>query len=265
MKWFRRRKVNRRTSPEEPVTMPWPRIAAWSAALVLLVGGAVIVAAQLRAMDWEHFRTLEVTGELERVTPAEVRTALAPYIAQGFAAIDLDAARGAVEELPWVASAALRRQWPGVLAVALREERAVATWFGTSLMNADGDVFVDGAAGFTGVLPDIGGPSGTQDVMVARLTELQQATRASELELRRLLRTERRAERLWLASGGEYIEVRLGRRNVDARLDRFLSAAWPALKARAGQIAYVDMRYTNGFAVGWKTAEQSSATRRERS
>lgn len=253
MKWFRRKKENRRVTTEEPERQSWTRAGTWVITLALLIGGATIATTHLRAVDWERFRTLEITGELDRVAPADIRNALQPYIAQGFAGIDMRAAREAVEELPWIATATLRRQWPGTLAVDLREERPVATWFGTALLNAHGDVFIDGAAGFSGVLPDIGGPAGTQDDMVQRLGELRSRVQDGGLELRRLLRTERRAERFWLANGDAgTIEVRLGRRDVDARLERFVAVAWPALSARAAEIAYVDMRYTNGFAVGWK-------------
>lgn len=251
MRWLRK-KSNRRVGQAEPRQWRRPLAIALSAALVVIALGTA--GAYLRDIEWERFRALEVTGELEQVTVQEVQAVLQPYIAQGFASIDMSAARRSVEDLEWVASASLRRQWPGTLAVSLREERPVATWFGTALMNADGEVFVDGAAGFSGVLPDVGGPAGAQRTMVERLAEIRSRIQASGLDLRRLLRTERRAERFWVADGqGGDIEVRLGRRDVEARLDRFLSAAWPALQARAGQIAYVDMRYTNGFSVGWRT------------
>ena len=53
-------------------------------------------------------------------------------------------------------------------------------------------------------------------------------------------------------SGG--VSVRLGRQDVLQRLDRFLTAASPLIATRAGEMAYVDMRYSNGFAVGWTNA-----------
>jgi cell division protein FtsQ len=46
--------------------------------------------------------------------------------------------------------------------------------------------------------------------------------------------------------------VRLGRQQMDRRFDRFMVAAAKLVSQRATDIAYVDMRYSNGFAVGWK-------------
>lgn len=264
MKWLHRKKTNRRITDEKPA-FRWGRAAAYAVTILALAGMAWGVSFYLREIEWERFQALEITGEMDRVSAAEVRAVLQPYIASGFARIDMRAAQESLEALPWVAKARVRRQWPGTLLVELREEQPVATWFGTSLMNADGRVFVDGAAGFAS-LPDIGGPAGTQDAMLERLRQLAGETRARGLELRRLLRTERRAERFWLAVGeaGGTIEVRLGRRDVDERLRRFLDAAWPALRERRREIEYVDMRYMNGFAVGWKAMNQSGDATREK-
>lgn len=249
MKWLRRKKPNRLRGEEAPRHRG--RLLVAGGVLALGAIATVHVAGYLERVEWERFSTLEITGELRHVTAADVRRALAPHIERGFAAIDMRAARESVAALPWVADAAVRRRWPGALVVELREERPVATWFGTSLMNARGEVFVDGAAGYSGVLPDVGGPRGTQRDMVERLGQVREQAGAVGLDLRRLVRTDRRAERFWLDNG---VEVRLGRHDVNVRLERFLQTAWPALRTRSEEIAYIDMRYTNGFAVGWKTA-----------
>lgn len=254
MKWFRRKKTNRKVNAQEAPPARWPRILLISFGVALVFATGTGISLYLRSLQWEQFQALEISGELERVSAEEVHEVLKPFVAEGFAGINIRGAQQSLEELAWVADARVRRQWPGTLVVELREEQPVATWYGMSLMNAEGHVFVDGAAGYSGVLPDISGPVGTQREMISRLNEVRSAAINEGLNLRRLLRTERRAERLWLDNG---IEVRLGRRDVDARLQRFLDVAWPALQTRVEQIAYVDMRYTNGFAVGWKAASES--------
>ena len=54
-----------------------------------------------------------------------------------------------------------------------------------------------------------------------------------------------------LANG---VTVRLGRRQVDERFEKFMNAALKVVTQRGEDIAYVDMRYTNGFAIGWRGA-----------
>ena len=60
---------------------------------------------------------------------------------------------------------------------------------------------------------------------------------------------ERGAWEMDLDSG---VTVRLGRRDVDARLDRFIRTASQVIAHRLSEITYVDMRYSNGFAIGWR-------------
>ena len=56
--------------------------------------------------------------------------------------------------------------------------------------------------------------------------------------------------------------MRLGRRQVDERFERFITVALRMVCQRADDIAYVDMRYTNGFAIGWRSAARTRAADR---
>jgi hypothetical protein len=60
---------------------------------------------------------------------------------------------------------------------------------------------------------------------------------------------ERGSWRLVLGTGQE---IRLGRRDIDERLYRFFDVVAPALAPDLARVEYVDLRYTNGFAVGWR-------------
>jgi cell division protein FtsQ len=71
----------------------------------------------------------------------------------------------------------------------------------------------------------------------------------ADLTLESLTLDERGAWRLVLGGGQE---IRLGRRDIDERLYRFFDVVAPALAAELKQVEYVDLRYTNGFAVGWR-------------
>ena len=55
------------------------------------------------------------------------------------------------------------------------------------------------------------------------------------------------------------IGVRLGSQEVDARLARFYDALDTVVAPVAVDVQFVDMRYTNGFAVGWKQQRAARA------
>jgi cell division protein FtsQ len=45
--------------------------------------------------------------------------------------------------------------------------------------------------------------------------------------------------------------VRLGRQDVATRLERFIAIASPVVATRGADVSYVDLRYSNGFSIGW--------------
>ncbi|MGH8276157.1 MAG: cell division protein FtsQ/DivIB, partial [Steroidobacteraceae bacterium] len=56
----------------------------------------------------------------------------------------------------------------------------------------------------------------------------------------------------WEFDLADGVTVRLGRRQVDERFEKFMNAAVKLVTQRGEEISYVDMRYTNGFAIGWR-------------
>jgi cell division protein FtsQ len=69
----------------------------------------------------------------------------------------------------------------------------------------------------------------------------------------RLSQVQLDARGAWELTLGNGARVRLGRQDVDARLERFIAIASPVVAARASEISYVDLRYSNGFSIGWNT------------
>ena len=55
----------------------------------------------------------------------------------------------------------------------------------------------------------------------------------------------------WQLAMSHGIEVRLGRSEIDQRIERFIHVVTPVIEGRAEVVDYVDLRYTNGFAIGW--------------
>ena len=58
------------------------------------------------------------------------------------------------------------------------------------------------------------------------------------------------------------VTVRFGRREVDERIERSSAPASQVIAHRVNDIAYVDMRYSNGFAIGWRTPASAAVAAR---
>ena len=61
------------------------------------------------------------------------------------------------------------------------------------------------------------------------------------------------------------VTVRLGRREVDERIDRFIRTTSQVISHRLTEITYVDMRYSNGFAIGWRNPAMPASVPSKRS
>jgi cell division protein FtsQ len=251
----RNRIKNRAKAEKSPRRWPrmftgWRTYACRAAVCLVVVGG---LAALTWALD-RPIRVISMDGRFQRVSPGEIEKAVVPFTQAGFMSADLARIQRAVEAVPWVDHARVQRRWPNSLHVTVVEETAAARWGESGLINTRGQLFVRQAAHVPAELPRLSGPDGTESEVAARYLSAQGRILEAGMRIAALRLDERGAWEMDLDSG---VTVRLGRRDVDERLDRFIHTASQVIAHRLTEINYVDMRYSNGFAIGWRTAPQA--------
>ncbi|MET0279581.1 MAG: cell division protein FtsQ/DivIB [Steroidobacteraceae bacterium] len=230
-------------------TLPWRRLAPIGGALLVLTG---VVMGVRTALD-QPVERVAISGRFQRVQPLDVEKAVRGAAAgSGMVSVDLARIAASVEQIPWVDRASVARSWPSGLRVQVVEQVPVARWGETGLVNMRGEVFVQDSRHIPVELPQLVGPAGYEAQMTSRYLDVQQRLVEGGLRVTRLTLDERGAWEFSLDNG---VQLRLGREHVDERFDRFLAAAAQVVTARATEIAYVDMRYANGFAVGWRSGK----------
>jgi cell division protein FtsQ len=234
--------------------LDWPRLGS---ALALIGGLFVLFTALSRALDRPVMRVV-VEGPFQRVSVPDVEAVTAPFMRSGFLSIDLDAVRHAVEELAWVDRARVERSWPDALHIVVAEQVPAARWGDAGLLNTRGEMFLRQARHVPPELPRLDGPDGTEQDVARLYLDTYPRLLGVGMRLARVTLDARGALDLELANG---VEVRIGRQDVAARLERFIKVASPLVATRQGDIAYVDMRYSNGFSVGWSS--RVAATRKQ--
>lgn len=259
---WRRRNRNRRKQPERPARepwFPWRRIARGLGAVALAGAAAAALALALN----RPIETVSVSGRFDRVSAVEVARAVKKSVhGAGFLGADLDAVRAAVERLPWVDTATVARSWPHGLVVRIVEQVPAARWVAGGLINVRGERFACDPREVPPGLALLSGPEGSAKRVAERYFAMQ--ARLSELGLRivALALDARGSWRFRLADG---VSVRLGRKRIDARFETFMTVAAKIVARRASAIAYVDMRYMNGFSIGWRAGHAPHAAHDEES
>jgi cell division protein FtsQ len=252
LNWVLRRNrfKNKPKVQKEPWKWPtfvieWRRHARRVVLLALLGAG-------LTALTWaldRPVRVISMDGSFQRVSPGQIEKAVAPFAHAGFMSADLDGIQYAIEALPWVEHARIQRHWPNSLHVTVIEQTAAARWGESGLLNTRGELFVRSATHVPAELPRLSGPDGTESQVAQRYLAVQGRMLEAGMRIAALRLDARGAWEMDLDSG---VTVRLGRREVDERIDRFIHTASQVISHRLNEITYVDMRYSNGFAIGWR-------------
>jgi cell division protein FtsQ len=260
LQWLiRRNRFKKRAPVEKRSTWQWPkffgdwRLYARRTALLVLIVGA------LGALTWaldRPIRVISMDGAFQRVSPGQIEKAVAPFTKAGFMSADLDRIQRAVESVSWVDHARVQRRFPNSLHVTVFEETAAARWNESGLLNTRGELFVREATHVPAELPRLSGPEGTESQVAQRYLSAQGRMLEAGMRVAALRLDERGAWEMDLDSG---VTVRLGRRDVDERLDRFIRTASQVIAHRLNDITYVDMRYSNGFAIGWRNSQTPQA------
>ena len=247
-------KRNRSRKPEGRrrwLSLPrWTPEFDWKRWTGTALGVTVVLAAigvVRMALD-QPIETVSLAGRFQRVSPLDVEKAVrAASRGQGLVGVDLHAVAATVRRIPWVDSVSVGRSWPRGLSVHVIEQVPVARWGDVGLLNSRGEVFANDAGHLPAELPELLGPPGTEATVTRQYLSVHGRITEAGLRLARVQLDPRGA---WEYSLDNGVVLRLGRRQLDERFERFLTSATRVISTRGQDIAYIDLRYANGFAVG---------------
>jgi len=221
--------------------------------LGLTLGTLAVAAVIAAAVAWafnQPIETVAVEGRFQRVAPMDVeRVVKASVRGAGLLSVDLALVRRAIHTLPWVDAVSVERAWPRGLTVIVAEQTAAARWGERGLLNTRGELFDTDERHIPPELARLEGPEGKEGEVAQRYLAAEARLAQAGLRLTAMRLDARGAWEFDLANG---VTVRLGRRQVDERFEKFMSTALKLVTQRGEDISYVDMRYTNGFAIGWR-------------
>lgn len=223
-------------------------------------------------------RSVQLSVAPQHVVTDQVRQVLRASVQGNLVTIDIEHLRNELEQLPWVRKVNIRRKFPSQLLVQFEEHQALAHWNNSGLVNLQGEVFVAEletgiperthdskklfSRGSDQVLPIFSGADGTSAELTHNYTLFSRQLAVLDLRVKELMVSPRHAWQIRLSSG---TVLELGREDMQQRLARFVAAYPYSLVTQntrdkehesADSVAYVDLRYRNGFAVRRSTSEK---------
>ncbi len=240
------------TAPMPPSVSP--TTVVFIVMIVATMIGMVWLARELSDPAALPIRRVMVEGEFKHLTTEHVQRAVVGAVHAGFFGVDVTDIRRLLQDEAWIRDANVSRMWPDGLHVTIVEQIPVARWGDYGLLNERADIFVPTQEDLPRDLVQLNGPLGSEQEVLERFAYVREQLAAIGLKAVALSLSDRRA---WTITTDGGHEILLGRRDLEARLARFKWGYTKGLNAAWERIGHVDMRYTNGFAVG----ERGSARR----
>ncbi|AVO49861.1 cell division protein FtsQ [Melaminivora suipulveris] len=208
-----------------------------------------------------------VEGDLAHTSALSLRANVAPQLVGNFFTLDLQAARRAFEQVPWVRSAQVRREFPSGLRVHLQEHDAVAHWGGEGsgmLVDSEGAVFEADAGDLEDDdLPRLIGTPARAPEMLRLAQRLGPALAPLASPIDTLTLTPHGGWRVLLDSGA-VLELGSGEEAQVLERVRRLVRTLPQVAQQhggrgVGALEYADLRHSGGYALRLRGVTTMSA------
>ena len=254
------------------------------ATLLFLSLLGLLVADRMYQPDQFRITDIQVVGKFNRVNGQEIKRSVENTLSGNYFSASLQNIEQDIENLPWVFSASVRRQWPSTLIVNVSEVEPIARWGDRQWLNFTGDL-VAREQELEVDLPQLLGPDSQQREVWKTFKSWSGLLARNGLQLEELFLDNRglwhlqvslnvlavddivsnqdtEQEESLLEPSEQIIDhnvtLIVDSMHPDKKIRRFVQALNQTLIIDFPNIESVDLRYPNGFAVGWR--DDSSAT-----
>ena len=196
-----------------------------------------------------YFPIKKVTSsELINVNKDDISKAVKYLYSKSFFDIDLNHLKNKLEKIEWVRKINVRRSYPNEIIIDIEEHTPILRWNNKMYINKYGEKF--NASKIDKSIPIlISDESRINEVFAYfKLFNEKLSSRKLDFKITKIMENEIRSLAISLSSG---INIQLGSKDVNNKIPLFFEI-YKSLNTRdLNKIRYIDMRYSNGFSVGW--------------
>jgi cell division protein FtsQ len=157
-----------------------------------------------------------------------------------------------IEKVSWVKSADIRRVYPGEIKIYIEEHIPIAIWNNESYMNNIGDIFF--INNIKKNLPILISNQSGNKIMFEYFSLLLKyiSDENFDIKIKKIEENDIRSLSAYLSSG---IIVKFGSKDIRGKIRTFIKVYKTLNTSDLEKIRYIDMRYSNGFSIGWKSVK----------
>ncbi len=221
--------------------------------LWIVFGFGLLVICSVGWHWWQRalFVPIEVVtlkDKLYYVAPELIKAAVTEEVQQGFFGLRVTKVRDKLLQVPWVAEAQVQRKWPHTLQLKITERQPLAIWNGKGVIDTEGNLFFPPTLANVHDVAEFIGDRVYVDAMIDTYLLILTKIKPIGLALKSLSIMSDHGWRAMLDNG---VCIILGQAELEERLTRFVLAYnTPRSMIRNDRVQIVDLRYTNGIAVG---------------
>jgi cell division protein FtsQ len=179
-----------------------------------------------------------------------MQQAVMPLVNKGFFAVDVDSIKDRLLQSPWVSSVVVQRTWPNKVLITIVERSATARWNNSSLLSDNGEIFNPEASSYPEGIPQLIGAEGQQLEVLQHYKKLNRLLSILHFKIARLELT---PEHAWSVALDNGMKLNIGYKDVLTRMSHFVKVYPKIIGNKNAEVDTIDLRYSNGLAVKWKT------------
>ena len=258
------------SQPVLPVDTDKSGLSGVGIVAVLTIIVVVFIIAQMTINHFRNpgrfpIRTVVVEGAYQHTGQGELKDKVLSQASKGFFNLDIARIQKEVEGLPWVDKAYVRRVWPESINVLIEEHTPGARWGRDGLVSDQFKLFFPPRMAesqdvllneMVADLPVLHSPARRHAALLKLHAQTEPLFKAIEAPLVGIEEDERRSVTLMLDGD---VQVVIGHRLIAERIERFADIFRSYVAPVYDDVARVDMRYTNGFAMARKSVLSNNA------
>ena len=224
-----------------------PKVSLLTAVMIISIMGYYGVTTANSFLE-RPIKTVLIDGDFEYLSRQSVKALIDEHMEDSFIKEDLLSMRNKLMMNPWIDSVLLRREWPDILHVSIKEQRAIARWGDKGFVNFRGDVVLAKNDAMLNYLPLLRSDDSQAKLLMRQYQFVSELLNEYQLTV---LVLERTTVGIWQAELNNGWTLFLGRADINKKLQRLLVALDQEAILLSSAIDSIDLRYENGLSVKW--------------